>query len=205
MGIIHIPKEMTRHHHIVVPSNNSDYIHIPRTFGGSFDTNAVDPGMINHRLSREDIDYILGRANEVSKGMVCKVMTYIFGWLAIFIVGLVIYINALQRYRNVTTAVGGWIFFVIVWTFLFVFFLIKLSQGNRDKLQQVLNEENELRLHSRGLHLIVGPYNRYLTLHLNYSPAPVINTFPQQHHQFVIAQPTNQMNQPFLVPAPSYN
>eukprot|EP01017_Pseudomicrothorax_dubius_P050201 TRINITY_DN9465_c0_g2_i2.p1 TRINITY_DN9465_c0_g2~~TRINITY_DN9465_c0_g2_i2.p1 ORF type:complete len:215 (-),score=36.15 TRINITY_DN9465_c0_g2_i2:75-719(-) len=188
----------------LIPANNSDYIHFPRTLGGSFDVNAIDPGMINHRLSRDDINYIIGRANETSNGVVCKVLSFIFGWIITFVVGLMCYIYVMERSRYITFAIVGWIVFLFLWAFSLVFGMIRLSQNSRNKLQKVLDEENELRLHSRGLHLMVGPYNRYLTLHLNYSPAPVISTFPQQHHQYVITQPTNQMNQPFLVPAPRY-
>eukprot|EP01017_Pseudomicrothorax_dubius_P047895 TRINITY_DN8641_c0_g1_i2.p1 TRINITY_DN8641_c0_g1~~TRINITY_DN8641_c0_g1_i2.p1 ORF type:complete len:190 (+),score=32.27 TRINITY_DN8641_c0_g1_i2:123-692(+) len=183
----------------VVPANTSECIHIPRTMGGSLDPNAIDPGMINHRLSREEINYLIERFNKTSKGLFCKVFGIFFGWFSVFFFALAAYIHLSNKMRNEAGLFIGYIIFVFSWVFMFIFSIIKLSENNKKKLQEALNEENELRLHSRGLHIIVGPYNRYLTLHLNYSPAPVINTFPQQ--QYVIAQPTDRMNQPFLVPS----
>eukprot|EP01017_Pseudomicrothorax_dubius_P000927 TRINITY_DN0_c3016_g1_i2.p1 TRINITY_DN0_c3016_g1~~TRINITY_DN0_c3016_g1_i2.p1 ORF type:complete len:198 (+),score=51.40 TRINITY_DN0_c3016_g1_i2:34-627(+) len=197
---------MTRYYQIAIPANNGEYVYIAKS-GVSFDKNGIDPGMIGHRLTREEIDLILDNINAPAKHILWISLAVVIVWLLSFLYGINSFFDSV--FSDPTNATKfdmrylfiGWFFFIFIYT-------IVINKVLRKKVQNAIDQENNLRLHPRGLHAILGPQNAYLTIHLNYSTQPTITTgFPAPNVPYGYAQPPNQYQQPFLAPGPgpSYN
>eukprot|EP01017_Pseudomicrothorax_dubius_P036704 TRINITY_DN5281_c0_g2_i1.p1 TRINITY_DN5281_c0_g2~~TRINITY_DN5281_c0_g2_i1.p1 ORF type:complete len:243 (+),score=30.77 TRINITY_DN5281_c0_g2_i1:61-729(+) len=186
-------------HTYQVPANTSESLHIHRNAGG-FDRNSIDPGMMNNRLSREEINTLVENLNEFWKKSVCYTLGSLGARILIMVVAILLYFGLRNHMRRqvLDTVL---ILFSIPFFVYFFYHVYKLVQEHTNRLQQLISKENDRILHHRNLHLILGPRNQYLILHLNYVPPPIELEFPQMQQE-TIHQVSTHVNQPFLVPAP---
>eukprot|EP01017_Pseudomicrothorax_dubius_P041339 TRINITY_DN6599_c0_g3_i2.p1 TRINITY_DN6599_c0_g3~~TRINITY_DN6599_c0_g3_i2.p1 ORF type:complete len:217 (-),score=32.35 TRINITY_DN6599_c0_g3_i2:3-653(-) len=136
-----------------------------------FDKDAIDPEMINNRLSREEINEILTKVDNSQNGAGTKTLIIILK--AILLLPLIACLCVVIQKKIGT----GLMLFVLIslslfWMIWILGAVMKLSDSYVQKMEKVLEEENETRLHSRRLKLTRGPNSLSLILHLDYtSPA----------------------------------
>eukprot|EP01017_Pseudomicrothorax_dubius_P010259 TRINITY_DN13645_c0_g1_i5.p1 TRINITY_DN13645_c0_g1~~TRINITY_DN13645_c0_g1_i5.p1 ORF type:complete len:192 (-),score=27.29 TRINITY_DN13645_c0_g1_i5:39-614(-) len=182
----------------LVPPNGSQTIYIPKTIDGSYDSYSINPAMINNRLSAEEINLILGRINTVSRSLVGEYIKFFITRVAIFIIATLVYALLLNLTNGSTVIVVLWVIIFVSGVCLVIYQAFTLSIGKRLEIQNIVTEENQLRLNSRGLNLTIGPFFRHLTLQLDYHYVQPAVQYPQVQ----AADNSNYLSQPFLVPPP---
>eukprot|EP01017_Pseudomicrothorax_dubius_P038088 TRINITY_DN5660_c0_g1_i2.p1 TRINITY_DN5660_c0_g1~~TRINITY_DN5660_c0_g1_i2.p1 ORF type:complete len:157 (-),score=19.90 TRINITY_DN5660_c0_g1_i2:142-612(-) len=153
--------------------------------------------MIGNRLSQSEIDEIFGKIEQVTKKMGQAGIAIFLIWLFAFVFSLIFFINNMIRRdssdRATGATIGVFLGCVVGSLFLMICISIIVATKFNKEIQAIINEVNNEKLHFRGLHLLVGPNHRYLTLHLNYSTSEENTGIPIGA---AIGQPQNR--QPFL-------
>eukprot|EP01017_Pseudomicrothorax_dubius_P014211 TRINITY_DN1661_c0_g1_i1.p1 TRINITY_DN1661_c0_g1~~TRINITY_DN1661_c0_g1_i1.p1 ORF type:complete len:159 (+),score=26.44 TRINITY_DN1661_c0_g1_i1:168-644(+) len=157
--------------------------------------------MVEQRLSREEMDSLLNKANTISRRAFCSIFLYFALGALVLVIGVYKFLSLLEETSdsNAPFVFGVYFICLLVFGLVFICALIKLKQRRKDLLQKHVDEENVGRLHMRGLHLIIGPQCRYLTLYTKYVP-PATHPFDNVTYGFTPIP----MNQPFEVPQPIY-
>eukprot|EP01017_Pseudomicrothorax_dubius_P004200 TRINITY_DN10791_c0_g1_i2.p1 TRINITY_DN10791_c0_g1~~TRINITY_DN10791_c0_g1_i2.p1 ORF type:complete len:190 (+),score=27.65 TRINITY_DN10791_c0_g1_i2:149-718(+) len=181
---------------VQIPANSNEAVYIPfQVWQSEFDKHAIDPGMINHRLTREEIDEVVTKVNDSQKGAVINMILMLCFWFVmIFPMALILYF--INHLFGVIFGEFSMIILAVLWIVSFVRFLTKHIEKYDQKQIQALEEENENRLHSRRLRIVKGHLNLYLILYLDYSPPPEHMPF---HYQTIEMEDKGSLRQPLLV------
>eukprot|EP01017_Pseudomicrothorax_dubius_P049397 TRINITY_DN9182_c0_g1_i1.p1 TRINITY_DN9182_c0_g1~~TRINITY_DN9182_c0_g1_i1.p1 ORF type:complete len:183 (-),score=23.36 TRINITY_DN9182_c0_g1_i1:86-634(-) len=166
--------------------NDGSYVHISRTFRGLYDHGQFEPSKVGDRVSKEEMYFVIQRINKAKNSLVVFQITFIVVWILVVLFSLIGHSGELIED-------GSWILFFMIWMGILIFGVSNMNQAWLMNLQKATDEENDMLLHARGLHLALGPNGRYLTLHLN-----IVQQTAESELQQPVGYVNHQENHPLM-------